>query len=203
MGVFPEKQATILLSDMIGFTRRTMKMVPKNADRSALLDYIALKNKSIEYRHGNRKKDVSPDFPKARQTLKQACGVYEGITDRPDLSSERIMEWFWERAPPSPDFAFEGIKMEDKSRFSPNWKSHDAFLHGPLSSMAPVFNGIKEPLRALPKRMAPHSERPTGKNGNKTEHFMENTVIPRVGRSNWGINGDYTAADMVAARAIQ
>ena len=132
MGVFPEKQATILLSDMIGFTRRTMKMVPKNADRSALLDYIALKNKSIEYRHGNRKKDVSPDFPKARQTLKQACGVYEGITDRPDLSSERIMEWFWERAPRPRILHLRGSRWRIKADFPPIGNPMTPFFTGPF-----------------------------------------------------------------------
>ncbi len=89
--------------------------IPLDVDKDRLAEYVDVKNRSVEYFHGNKLKGMNPDFSKARQSYYQASVLFEEMTGHADLASRRILEFIEEHNAPAMKFESEGIKLENKN----------------------------------------------------------------------------------------
>ncbi len=95
-----------------------MHGLPGDIDEGRLLDFITQKNKAIEHFCGNSPMGIVPDFPLVREMLSKAQSLYDGMTGRQDMSSEKILEYIRETPVPDKDFSINGMRLSDKKRDS-------------------------------------------------------------------------------------
>ncbi|MCP3872924.1 MAG: cyclic nucleotide-binding domain-containing protein [Desulfobacteraceae bacterium] len=88
--------------------------IPINANKDKLAEFIKVKNQSIDCFHGNKTKNVKPNFSNARKKFYQASILFEEITGYSDLASKKILEFIEENSAPAVKFMAEGIKLENK-----------------------------------------------------------------------------------------
>ncbi len=87
---------------------------PIDIDRQLLLEYISNKNQAMDLFCGNLLIGLDPDFPAVRQKLTEAQKQFQALLGRPDLATERILEYIREFPFPERDFKYTGVKIGEK-----------------------------------------------------------------------------------------
>lgn len=91
---------------------------PADVDEEQLLEFIRLKNEAMEFFSGDLQLGLEPNFPRVREELLVARGVFRKLTGMEDIGIERILEYIRETPFPASDFNSRGMKLLDKKRDS-------------------------------------------------------------------------------------
>jgi class 3 adenylate cyclase len=92
---------------------------PCSIEQRKLLKFIKTKNKAIEHFCGNEEGGVQPDFPLAREMLHRSAALFQEMTGKSDVATERILEYIRHNSYPSSDFVSSGMKLKSKSGNAP------------------------------------------------------------------------------------
>jgi class 3 adenylate cyclase len=95
---------------------------PNNAKEEPLQNFVRTKNEAVELFCGNLKKNVEPDFPLARQKLTKAQKLFEEVSGKKDLATERLLQYI--RNNPCPDEAFNQVGMKIWDRETQSTEVH-------------------------------------------------------------------------------
>lgn len=87
---------------------------PRDIDARGLSEFVAKKNMGVELFCGNMQAQIIPDFPKARQLLAEAQGLFIQLTGTQDLATERLLEYIRNNPCPGEDFNRVGMRILDK-----------------------------------------------------------------------------------------
>jgi class 3 adenylate cyclase len=87
---------------------------PLDIDAQGLREFIARKNRGVEFFCGNIQARISPDFPKARQLLAEAQDLFVQLTGTKDPATERLLEYIVLNPCPDQDFSRVGMRIRDR-----------------------------------------------------------------------------------------
>jgi len=84
---------------------------PKDINKKKLLNFIKIKNQAVELFCGDTRKNISPDFPLARQKLFEAQDLFIAMTGKKDQPTERLLEYICNNPRPIKNFNQVGMKI--------------------------------------------------------------------------------------------
>ena len=87
--------------------------IPAEVDKKQLMSFIEMKNRAIELFCGNVLQGILPDFPLARQKLIESQEIFEAMTGKKDIHTERILEYISNHPSPENDFRRVGMKINE------------------------------------------------------------------------------------------
>lgn len=86
---------------------------PEDISREKLLLFIKTKNDAVELFCGNQLRETLPNFPKAKEKLIEAQGIFVDITGTTDIPTNRLLEYIKKNPFPDEDFNKTGMKIWD------------------------------------------------------------------------------------------